>query len=259
MRGQVLYWFLALGWIHFETATCVSAGLPERIERVKSSIVAVGTYQKTRNPAFVFRGTGFAVGDGTLIATNAHVLPDTLAEESHELLVVLGPQPAGQQGQPRQARAIAVEKSHDIALLKVSGGPFPPLPLYEPAVVEGEVFAFTGFPLGSILGLAPVTHRAMVSSVTSIALPTVTQRQLDSTAIRRLRAEPIPIFQLEATAYPGNSGSPLYDIETGGVVGIINMVFVTTTREKLPSPPSGLTFAIPVRYLRELLNAAAAR
>ena len=42
------------------------------IERVKGSIVAVGTYERMRSPPFQFRGTGFAVGDGTLIATNAH-------------------------------------------------------------------------------------------------------------------------------------------------------------------------------------------
>ena len=42
------------------------AGLPETVERVKSSIVAIGTFQKTRSPPFVFRGTGFAIEDGTL-------------------------------------------------------------------------------------------------------------------------------------------------------------------------------------------------
>ena len=52
----------------------VSAGLPETIEQIKASVVAVGTYQKTRSPPFVFRGTAFVVGDGTLIGTNAHVL-----------------------------------------------------------------------------------------------------------------------------------------------------------------------------------------
>ena len=55
-------------------ATSALAGLPEVVERVKPSVVAVGTFQKTRSPSFVFRGTGFAVGDGTLIATVAHAV-----------------------------------------------------------------------------------------------------------------------------------------------------------------------------------------
>ena len=49
------------------------------LPRIKPSIVAVGTYQRTRSPAFQFRGTGVVVGDGRLIVTNAHVLPDTVA------------------------------------------------------------------------------------------------------------------------------------------------------------------------------------
>jgi S1-C subfamily serine protease len=62
-----------------------------------------------------------------------------------------------------------------------------------------------------------------------------------------------PVFQLDATAYPGNSGSPMYDVETGRVVAILNMVFIKTTRENILSQPSGIAFAIPIRHLRELL------
>ena len=39
------------------------------------------------------------------------------------------------------------------------------------------------------------------------------------------------MFQLDATAFPGQSGSPLYDGANGEVVGIINMVFVKGTKE----------------------------
>ncbi|HXF46189.1 MAG TPA: serine protease, partial [Burkholderiaceae bacterium] len=53
-------------------------GVPAAIERVKRAVVAIGTYQRTRTPPFRFLGTGFAVGDGKLIATNAHVLPAVL-------------------------------------------------------------------------------------------------------------------------------------------------------------------------------------
>ena len=56
----------------------VAASLSQSIARVKPSVIAVGTFQRTRSPAFAFRGTGFVVGDGTLVATNAHVLPVVL-------------------------------------------------------------------------------------------------------------------------------------------------------------------------------------
>jgi EpsI family protein len=48
------------------------------IPRVKLSIDAVGTFQATRAPQFRFAGTGFVIGDGTIVATNAHVLPAVL-------------------------------------------------------------------------------------------------------------------------------------------------------------------------------------
>src|SRR5688572_23498975 len=82
---------LLLAQLYFACSGGVFAALPETVQRVKGSVVAIGTYQKTRSPAFMFRGTGFAVGDGTLIATNAHVLPEQLAGQSNETLVVLAP------------------------------------------------------------------------------------------------------------------------------------------------------------------------
>ena len=64
----------------------------------------------------------------------------------------------------------------------------------------------------------------------------------------------IPVMQLDGTAYPGNSGSPLYDPETGEVVGIVNSVVVKATRESILSQPSGISFAIPAQPLKNLLQ-----
>ena len=61
-------------------------------------------------------------------------------------------------------------------------------------------------------------------------------------------------MQLDATAYPGNSGSPLYDPASGKVVGVLNMVLVKESRENVLSQPSGITYAIPVQPLIELLG-----
>ena len=35
--------------------------------------------------------------------------------------------------------------------------------------------------------------------------------------------------QLNGTAYPGNSGSPVYHPETGAVLGVVNSLFVKGT------------------------------
>jgi S1-C subfamily serine protease len=119
---------------------------------------------------------------------------------------------------------------------------------------EGQSAAFTGFPIGSALGLVPVTHRATVGAITPIALPSENAQQLDERVLRRLESGPFRVLQLDATAYPGNSGSPLYDAGTGEVLGIVNMAFVKGTKEAALSQPSGITFAVPVRHLKKMLT-----
>jgi S1-C subfamily serine protease len=65
---------------------------------------------------------------------------------------------------------------------------------------------------------------------------------------------PYDVFQLDATAYPGNSGSPLYHVDTGKVIGIINKVFVQGTKENAVSNPSGISYAIPAEHIKRLLT-----
>ena len=226
----------------------------DTIERVKPSVVVVGTYQATRNPRFRFFGTGFAVGDGSLIATNAHVVSRELDIEHRETLMVLTRVPGGKIRE-RQAVRVAIDPDHDLALLRVAGPPFTPLQIGDSGQVrEGRVYLFTGYPLGPALGAFPVTHRAMISAVAPIAIPIAHANKLDPRLIRRLANGSFPIFQLDATAYPGNSGSPLYDPETGAVVGIINMVFVKGTKEAALTDPSGISYAIPAGHIADLLK-----
>jgi S1-C subfamily serine protease len=94
----------------------------------------------------------------------------------------------------------------------------------------------------------------MVAAISPIAIPQARSAELDAQVIRRLTTGAYPVFQLDATAYPGNSGSPLYDPESGEVVGIINMVFVKGTKESVLTQPSGITYAVPSKHLQALLD-----
>lgn len=231
------------------------ADLLATLPTVKSSVVGVGTYQRTRSPAFQFRGTGFVVGDGRHIVTNAHVLPEVLASDQKETLVIVVPG-KDNQATVRQVSRAGSEPSRDLAVLRLQGEPALPALALAPAntVREGQEVAFTGFPIGAVLGMTPVTHRGIVSAITPIGIPQRNARDLDPALVRRLAKDMFRVYQLDATAYPGNSGSPMFDPASGEVLGVINMVLVKSTKENVLSDPSGISYAIPVEHLQTLLQ-----
>ena len=237
-----------------------SASLPDAVARIKQSIAVVGTYRATDAPRFRLRGTGFVVAPGNLIVTNFHVLPPA-AEVSADVSLMVQVR-AGANGQDlsmRQATIIDTNRTHDLALLRIEGQTVPAAALGDSDKVrEGQAVAFMGFPIGGALGFTPVTHRGIVSSITPAVLPAPNARQLTDAAIRGARGDAFDIFQLDATAYPGNSGGPLFDPESAEVLGVLNMVLLKNTRESALSQPSGISYAIPARFVRQLLDRAAA-
>jgi len=230
-----------------------AANLVDTIATVKRSVVGVGSYLPTRSPAVSFIGTGFVVGDGLTVITNSHVVPEVIDTERKERLgIVL---PAGEGVIFREATLEARDRDHDLARLRLSGPPLPALRLGDSApVAEGQELAFTGFPLGVVLGLHPVTHHAMVSAITPAVMPVRNSGRLDPRTVAQLRQSGFNLFQLDATAYPGNSGSPLYDPASGAVLGIINMGLVKGTKESAITNPSGITYAVPAQFIHALLQ-----
>ena len=249
--ATVLLLFLAVG------VPRTLAGLPEAIERVKPSVVGVGTFQKLRTPAFVFAGTGFAVEDGTLVATAGHVVPEALKTENRETMMVWVRMPGASEPQPREATVVAVDREHDLALLRISGAALPAVTLgNNKAVRDGQSIGFTGFPFSHTFGFVPVTHRGIIASSTPIAVPGPTSRQLNLRDVRSLKSGPFILFQLDAIVYPGQSGSPLFDAETGDVIGVVNMGVLKGRKDATLNMPSGISFAVPVQFLQELIRAS---
>ena len=235
------------------SATAQPGALPETITRVKPSVAIVGSYNPTAAPRFSLRGTGFVVGTGNWVVSNAHVLQEAGSADAAGQLVVqvrTGPDTF----QTRAAKVLDKDVFHDLTLLQIEGPPVPALPVGDSdRVREGQELAFMGFPIGGALGFSSVTHRALVSSITQARLPSAQSGQLNERAIRGLREGNFLIFQLDATAYPGNSGGPLFDPSSGDVVGVMNMVLLKGTRESALSQPSGISYAIPARHVREMM------
>jgi len=222
------------------------------VAKVKPSVVGIGIHTPTSRPQNILRGTGFVIGDGRYVVTNAHVLPTELDESLlQKMAVFIG---SGKQAKVRHAEIVVTSKLYDLAILKISGSALPAMILAnEKFRRDGNYVAFTGFPIGSVLGLYSVTHRGIIASTTPIVIPAQTAEQISLEMLKRMR-NPYLVYQLDATAYPGNSGSAMYDMKTGEVLGIINKVFVQTTKEAVISNPSGITYAIPVKYLHKIIR-----
>jgi S1-C subfamily serine protease len=229
-------------------------------------VVIVGTFKPTNSPRFALRGTGFVVGQdqastGNLIITNAHVLAQP-AELDLEAVLVVQIRVRHGEWQMRLATVVEVDKAHDLALLRFEGPAVSALTVGDSDQVrEGQAVAFMGFPIGGALGFSPVTHRGMVSSIAVAALPAATASQLNDKSIRTLRGagDNFNIFQLDGTAYPGNSGGPLFDPDTGHVLGVVNMVAIKGIRESALTHPSGISYAIPSGFVKQLLERSRAR
>ncbi len=247
LRGALLCTVLATA----SAQLLADSKLPDTLAKIKPGIVAVGTYLPKRSPRANFLGTGFVVGAGNLVITNAHVVPESLDRDHLEEIAIFYRQ--ADEERMQLATEVASDKAHDLAVLKISD-PLPALKLGDTAAVrEGQVYAFTGYPIGMVLGLYPVTHRGMVSAITPNVIPSIKSGQINPKVLKRLD-EPYKVFQLDATAYPGNSGSPVYDADDGQVIAVIDKVFVQESKESVLSHPSGITYAIPIVHVENLLK-----
>lgn len=231
------------------------ANLVNIIPKLKPSIVAIGIHSPMSAPRIRLVGSGFVVQPGNKIVTNYHVISRPLDIEHNETYVVLSG--SGEQFRVHNIKDKRIAAAHDIAVLEI-GDTLPSVKLRQTKgaaefVAEGTDIAFTGYPITAVLGLYPATHTGHISAITPIVIPADNSLDLKSQALRRLK-DPFMIYQLDATAYPGNSGSPLFDSTTGEVIGVINQVFIKSTKEAVLSDPSGITYAIPIHFLQPLLQ-----
>ncbi|MBS1219404.1 MAG: serine protease, trypsin family [Proteobacteria bacterium] len=230
------------------------ADVANTLQFVKPGVVGVGTFNPTASPRANLRGTGFAVLDGHYVVSCAHIFTKPLDTEKNEThAVFIG---RDRQMTVRQAQLIATDKSRDLALLKIEGDPLPALKLGDSNQVrEGWQLYFTGYPIGSVLGLNPSTHRAGLASIIPIFTPVAAASQLNARTLKQAN-DAYEVFGLDAIAYPGNSGSPVWHPDTGEVLGVVNSVYVKGAKEAALSAPSGISYAIPVKYVHQLLERA---
>ncbi|MDO9459561.1 MAG: serine protease [Alphaproteobacteria bacterium] len=229
-----------------------ASDIVDAIKQVRRSVVAIGTYQELGQPPVRLMGTGFVVGDGGHIITNAHVLPKVLDARNRQSLQAF----YGIEAEAKRFELdmVAEDNVHDLALLRIVGGAkLPALTLSKAMAPEGTRTAITGYPLASLLGLYPITHEGIVSAVKERSFAAYSQGQLTAERVRRLRNSFI-VYQVDTNAYPGNSGSPLYDPASKRVLGVVQSVAVREkTQKSAIEAPTGFTFAIPAQFVSALM------
>ncbi len=228
------------------------ADVADTLQAVRPGVVGVGLFSPTASPRASLMGTGFAVLDGYHVVSCAHIFAKPLDPEKKERYAIF----VGRDRQMvvREARVVATDRARDLAVLRITGDALPALKLGDSdRAREGWQLYFTGYPIGSVLGLNPSTHRAGLAAIVPIYTPVANAAQLNVRTLKQAQ-EPYEVFALDAIAYPGNSGSPVWHPDTGEVLGVVNSVYVKGAKEAALSNPSGISYAIPVNYVRELLQ-----
>jgi S1-C subfamily serine protease len=165
------------------------------------------------------QGSGFILTKEGLILTNNHVIGN-----AQRLEVMLSDK------HKYKARVLAVDKSHDLALIKIDAPNLTPVTLSDSRslMVGQRVYA-----IGNPFGLNGTMTRGIIS------------------AIRSIRGPNGPIedaIQTDAAVNPGNSGGPLLN-SRGEVIGITTMIASNGADQS-----SGIGFAIPINTARAILD-----
>jgi S1-C subfamily serine protease len=170
-------------------------------------------------------GTGFFVSQDGYIATNYHVISDSKAIKVKV-----------KSGDIFDATVVRVDKSNDLAILKIRGNDYKPLNIQPSTNIKrGQQVYAIGFPQINIQGIEPKITDGVISSLSGIS------------------DEPTN-YQISNPIQPGNSGGPLFTQEgyvVGVVVSTINALAVTKATGSIPQ---NINFAVKSNYLIELLK-----
>lgn len=196
--------------------TGTSWGLRDIIRELEPAVVWIVAQVDTDEWS---QGTGFIIDENGYLLTSAHVV-----DGAREIIVGW---PDRYERSEVPAEIIAVNIELDLALLKIEGAHLPILPVdmsIQPFL--GDAVITLGYPAGEELGLGGMSvTRGIISSFRS-------DEDGDVRAI-----------QTDAAITLGCSGGPLFDLDTGTVVGVV--------QGKGMFLLEGFNFAVPVGHVFE--------
>ncbi|SAI09756.1 serine protease [Bordetella ansorpii] len=152
-------------------------------------------------------GSGFFISDDGYVLTNTHVI-----SEATDIYVTLT------DGREFKAKVIGSDERTDVALIKIEGKDFTPMPIGNPKQLKKGQWVLA---IGSPFGLDSTVTSGIVS------------------AIGRDTGEYLPFIQTDVAVNPGNSGGPLINLQ-GEVIGINSQIISRS------GGFMGISLAIPI-------------
>jgi TPR repeat protein len=169
-----------------------------------------------------------AYGSGAIVSAQGNILTAAHVVTGATQLVVV----------TTKGRCIAIvlqiDEANDIAVLKIDGGPYMPLPVAQSNGVRlGQAVSTIGFPNVEIQGFSPKVTRGEISSIDGIA-------------------DDPRGWQISVPVQPGNSGGPLLD-ENGNIIGIVEAKLGLKAAEATGDIPQNVNYAVKSAYALALL------
>jgi serine protease Do len=250
-------WFLALLACLFCCLGAAVASVEPAADASSSKAVCPIVYQLDQTPAsrgyrYSFFGNGFFINEEGYILTVAHVL-ETFRDGGQPYIIVSRP---NSPPQLLRANVIAVDKEHDVAILRATPNPFAGqhkvhfLPLApDPAVLGQHVIALSLHPQKPQNAQSFQTPQEDRSSGEVLSY--------ESTALEK-SAPAADVFLLSHPVTLGQSGSPVLAQDSQAVVGLIEGRWLRSSGLAITKTSSGSASvpgaAIPIRYAIALLQ-----
>lgn len=173
-------------------------------------------------PALTGQSLGFissqdASGSGFLISPAGHILTAYhVIAGAHSVTFR-----RGNSLPPVEATYLGGDEAADLAILKIEGNDFPFAKLAPPGfeLRLGMSLGLLGYPMGEAFGTEYTFTGGPLSSI-------------------RTSPQGVSIFQIDLSAYPGNSGGPVFLWQTGEVIGVLSF-----------GPSDTMNFAVSIQEL----------
>ena len=222
------------------------------LEKVRPSVVALGVFDRVKAPRARLFATGFVIDRRGWCVTNAHVAAKLEKHDAETLRVFI---PRKERPDVRKARIVITDPVHDLCIVKFQGKARAATLGDDDDARQGRAVAAYGFPLGHAFGLHGAVTHGIVSAVAPAAIPADHASQLRGKRLELLR-NPFDVFHLDLRALPGNSGSPVFTVNGGKVVGIVTSVIGVKSKEGDLKMVTGITYDVPVSHIETLFEAA---